>query len=535
MKSRPMLFATVVAMVIALVMVLAASAANLIVKPSSMDGWGIQKVGTGTGGFDLGPGTPPLGAGSASLDVGADTNGLDRAAFRNTNYQGTLLADFTKIDYSTYVDQGNGCVAPLILLSVDVDGNGIYDPANTTDDGLFFEPCYQTGLYPTEPVGQSIPMQCDLGNPLCFTQDTWYHWDALNGGWWSSKYGGAGGPPLTLFSTYIQTLKAMGYTSPKIANTNNCLGGFRVQVGNGPPVWNDFQGNFDALTIGVSGTDTTYDFEYENKPIPGCATALTLTPETATNNVGTNHTVTATVTGDNSDPNGAPIPASGVSVNFTVTGTGSPNPASGSAFTDANGQATFTFTNSQSGTNTITATATGSGSSTLTDTASKTWVVPHFDAKISPTGTTCQQYAAGTAPTLSQVQYTTTKGGQINAVSPGVFFYYTKVSGTKNDTVGITQTHTGDAPTIPILNGQVVLYNASTCKVLKWTVTVNPDGTATGTLPSTGSFIIGVKYSPADLKGKQAPSPPTVTYSFGTTLNNVVIPADAATIDVVKK
>jgi hypothetical protein len=153
--------------------------------------------------------------------------------------------------------------------------------------------------------------------------------------------------------------------------------------------------------------------------------------------------------------------------------------------------------------------------------------------RISPTGTTCQQYAAGTAPVLGQVQYTTTRGGKINAVSPGVFFYYTKVSGAQGDDVEITQEHTGAAPAIPIQNGQVVLYNASTCKVLKWTGTANSDGT--GELPSSGNFIIGVKYSPSSLKGLTAPNPATVTYSFGTELNSVEIPADAASVDLVKK
>jgi hypothetical protein len=148
------------------------------------------------------------------------------------------------------------------------------------------------------------------------------------------------------------------------------------------------------------------------------------------------------------------------------------------------------------------------------------------EGQISPTQTTCQLYRDGTAALLGQVQYTTTKGGKLNALSPGVFFYYGKVSGTAGQTVEITQTHTGTAPVIPIQNGQVVLYNATTCKVLKWTAT-SSDGTATGTLPSSGDFIIGVKYSPSSLKGADAPNPSTVTYSFGTT--------DPATIDLVKK
>jgi hypothetical protein len=80
-----------------------------------------------------------------------------------------------------------------------------------------------------------------------------------------------------------------------------------------------------------------------------------------------------------------------------------------------------------------------------------------------------------------------------------------------------------------------VLYRASDCKVVKWKITVNADGTASGTLPSSGSFIVGVKYSPSALKGKPAPSPQTITYSFGTKLDGTVIPADAATVNLVKK
>jgi len=149
------------------------------------------------------------------------------------------------------------------------------------------------------------------------------------------------------------------------------------------------------------------------------------------------------------------------------------------------------------------------------------------DGQISPTGTTCDQYSKGTALVLEQVQYTT-KGDSLNALSPGVFFYYGKVSGTEGETVEITQANTGSpAPPIPIQNGQVVLYDASTCTKLKWEVTYDNVGEATGTLPSTGDFIIGVKYSPSDLKGKPTLHPPTVMYSFGTT--------DPATIDLALK
>ncbi len=155
---------------------------------------------------------------------------------------------------------------------------------------------------------------------------------------------------------------------------------------------------------------------------------------------------------------------------------------------------------------------------------------------IAPTQTTCQQYRDGTAPTLEHLQYTT-KGTKINAVSPGVFFYYTKITdGLQNDLVDITQTDDA-APVlpIPINNGQVVLYDFDSCKVLKWKhLDVRPDGTATGTLPTDGDFIIGTKYNPSALKGKLAPDPTTVTYSFGAMLDGTVVDS-GVTIDLVPK
>lgn len=163
--------------------------------------------------------------------------------------------------------------------------------------------------------------------------------------------------------------------------------------------------------------------------------------------------------------------------------------------------------------------------------------------KILPTGTTCQQYRDGTAPpVLDQVQYTTKGSGsnaKINAVSPGVFFYYTKITnGTTGDRVDMTQENDASfAPAIPIQQGQVVLYDATTCKVLKWKtppgLTVNSNGTATGYLPSSGNFIIGTKYSPSSLKGQAVPNPTTVKYTFDLELKSVT--KDAATLNLVPK
>jgi hypothetical protein len=133
------------------------------------------------------------------------------------------------------------------------------------------------------------------------------------------------------------------------------------------------------------------------------------------------------------------------------------------------------------------------------------------DGQILPTGTTCQAYNAGTNP-LDKVQYTLTKGDKINSVAPGVFFYYGTISGTAGQTFTITQTDdSATAPFIPVQHGQVILYDTN-CNLVKWSPDTDASGVVTGTLSSTGTFIISVKYSPADLKGLTNPG--TVAYTI---------------------
>jgi hypothetical protein len=96
---------------------------------------------------------------------------------------------------------------------------------------------------------------------------------------------------------------------------------------------------------------------------------IDLDPPTASNPVGTSHTVTATVT--NTDM----TPRSGQHVDFLVTGanagaTGTCAPVT--CDTDANGQVTFTYTGTVAGDDTINASITFNGS-TQKATAAKTW------------------------------------------------------------------------------------------------------------------------------------------------------------------
>jgi hypothetical protein len=150
---------------------------------------------------------------------------------------------------------------------------------------------------------------------------------------------------------------------------------------------------------------------------------------------------------------------------------------------------------------------------------------------IAPTATTCSQYRDGTAPPLvGGLQYTTTKTKSgstvINAVSPGVFFYYTKVSGDAGDAVVIIQTNDATPAgslAIPVQQGQIVLYDAVTCAKVKW-------GTG-NTLPSSDvDYIIGVKYDASSLKGQAPSTSQPVTYSFETTVDGDLVDTGATVV-----
>ncbi len=104
---------------------------------------------------------------------------------------------------------------------------------------------------------------------------------------------------------------------------------------------------------------------------PDCAPPPTidLAPATDTNNTGTSHTVTATLTQSGN-------PVAGVAVTFSVTA--GPNAGqTGQGTTNASGQATFTYTGSSTaGSDTIQACFLDQQEQQHCDTASKAWVVP---------------------------------------------------------------------------------------------------------------------------------------------------------------
>lgn len=154
------------------------------------------------------------------------------------------------------------------------------------------------------------------------------------------------------------------------------LDGSPISAGSFSPIdLSGFSGAQVPVTLGSHHLTSTrpfgvfvYGFDsFDSYGYPGgmalaqvaAVTGVTLAPKTATNVVGTEHCVTATVVDQNNNP------LEGIRVDFSVTG---PNSTSGFAVTNASGQATFCYSGTNEGTDTITASV-----GDLSDTAAKTW------------------------------------------------------------------------------------------------------------------------------------------------------------------
>lgn len=214
----------------------AVPASTVVVKPSSMNGWALWDDATNTVGgpasLTAGPVGAPLGSGSVRLGpltTASGTTGM--AAIGTGAYNGTPLASITALSYASYQ------TGPTTAAALQFDIK--YRPTDVAYGGrLIFEP-YQT--FGTVAAG-------------------WQTWDPLNGKWWASTTTAAG------------TNGICGQSSPCTWNAilsafpnATIAGGLYLKAGSN---WTGFDGNADALTIGVNGVDTTFDFE----PEVGCTT-----------------------------------------------------------------------------------------------------------------------------------------------------------------------------------------------------------------------------------------------------------------------
>lgn len=136
---------------------------------------------------------------------------------------------------------------------------------------------------------------------------------------------------------------------------------------------------------------------------------------------------------------------------------------------------------------------------------------------ITPTGTTCEQFRAGTAADLTQVIYNVRSSGNIGNVAPGIFFYFVSVPG--GGTYHILQSDTGSTPAFGVSSIQV--YTRSDCERYR-NITVNTSNLADVTVTLNGDaagqqFIIRLAADPNTVNGSPAPSPSTVVYTYTTT------------------
>jgi hypothetical protein len=195
----------------------------------------------GTGTFESGPATPPLGVGSFELSTPDSTA---KVQLLTSRYDGTALADIDGLSYSTYRDPAStGFVAGVAALNLRVDLTGDGAP----DAYMVYEP-YQ-----------------DQGNAAVQT-GVWQNWDAYNGGaakWWINT--GAGGCGQATPCTWSQIVTA--FPNATIEEGVNCgPGGIKVPCPGSLGV-NQGSGNagiisnVDALTVSVNGSETTFDFE----------------------------------------------------------------------------------------------------------------------------------------------------------------------------------------------------------------------------------------------------------------------------------
>jgi uncharacterized repeat protein (TIGR01451 family) len=223
----------------------AASDVTVVVGPNNVNtagaSWVSYNEGTGTGSttFVAGPTGKPLGVGSVQL--ASDVNAREVLQNIDPTYAGISLASITALSYSTRrssVDAGNN-IAPYLQLVMDYDQT---DASSAFQGRLTFEPYLTSG-------GGTI------------AQNTWNSFNTLSGKWWGSGTPIVGGTPTTQLCTQATpcTWAQVQADYPDAGIGTGLNSGILLRVGGAPGV--GLTGQVDALKIGVSGNDKTYDFE----------------------------------------------------------------------------------------------------------------------------------------------------------------------------------------------------------------------------------------------------------------------------------
>lgn len=204
--------------------------------------------------------------------------------------------------------------------------------------------------------------------------------------------------------------------------------------------------NVGSTTLKAQDANGTFCFQAVTWTQIQTAGSITLSPQTATNTVDANHTVTATVL----DPFNNRV-ASGATVTFTASGTTAETPGQSVTQTDSNGVATYTFTSSLRGTSSITATAQGTSGPVTSSAVTKKWTAKPPNAVALTQGANSIAPATNTVGAPHKVTATVTDING-NSVNDGTLVTFTVAgdapqSGTRTTTGGIaTFTFTATQP-----------------------------------------------------------------------------------------
>ena len=199
----------------------------------------------------------------------------------------------------------------------------------------------------------------------------------------------------------------------------------------------------------------------------------------------------------------------------------------GRATTDADCGKTITNTANIQGSDLVFESGTDLLDNSSTATVSVTCTPPPPSAKITPTGTTCEQFRDGTAADLTELLYGVRNDGTIGNVAPGIGFYFVQWNGSP---ISIVQTDDGSTP--PFGAKSVQVYHSSDCAKLTSGTTVVLGTTTTISITNpVGSYIVRLAFDPTTVAGSPAPSPSTVHYQY--TTNGVANSTD--TVNLARK
>jgi hypothetical protein len=193
--------------------------------------------------FVTGPANPPLGVGSLELST-VDSNGKQQHL--ETQQQGSAVANVDSMSYSTY-RHGTSTALPVQDPAINME---IFTSGSSGYTTLVFEPVYNIDQGPV-------------------VNDTWQNWDAYNGGtaiWWSTHdlydtnnvlvacnpNGALAATPACAGKLFVP------FSVIQTAFPNATIISYGVNQGSGNP---GLLANVDALSIGINGNTTTYDFE----------------------------------------------------------------------------------------------------------------------------------------------------------------------------------------------------------------------------------------------------------------------------------